>query len=118
MLRLLFFQEESETKFKENLDQLICDELNVKKVIYGKTNKGDTVVELDTTMTDSLLAEGQAREIVRKIQEERKRIETRLDEKVSVTLEAWPVDFESYIKMQAMVTKLTKGDFAVKRIQQ
>jgi isoleucyl-tRNA synthetase len=109
---------DKESVTQEGLNHLILSELNIKKITFGKTKKGDTTVDLDTELTDSLRAEGQAREIIRKIQEERKKIETKLDEKVTVTLENWPFEFESYIKEQAMVTTLSKGEFAVKRIQQ
>ena len=105
-----------ETKFKENLDQLILDELNVKKIVFNKAAEGDTTVELDTNLTDALIAEGNARELIRKIQEERKKLGTKLNEFVAVSLEKWPAEFEEYIKQQALVKSLTKGDFAVKKL--
>ena len=48
------------------------------------------------------------------IQEERKKLGTALDEKVSVTLPSWPSEFENEIKKKALVASLTKGDFSVK----
>jgi len=107
----------NEPKFNENLDYLIKDELNVKDVKFEKNAADEMLVELDTELTDDLIAEGKAREIVRNIQEERKRLGTELDEKVSVSLESWPAEFEEYIKQQALVESLTKGDFGVKKLQ-
>ena len=79
--------------------------------------KGELTVDLDLTITPELKAEGEARDIVRRIQDERKKLGTNLDEQVSVTIEEWPVAFEAYIKKQALVSDLTKGEFGVKRLQ-
>ncbi len=97
-----------------NLHQLILDELNVKEVSFHDAKTNEMSVELDTSLTESLIAEGHAREIVRKIQEERKKLGTKLDERVEVTLETWPKDFESYIQKNALVHAISKGEFSVK----
>ena len=68
-------------------------------------------------MTPELIEEGQARGVIRKIQEERKKLGTNLDEEVAVSLEDWPKAFENYIKQQALVKTFTKGSFEVKRLQ-
>ena len=109
--------EAGDEKFAENLQQLLLDELNVKKIEFPKHVSGDAKVSLDTNLTDELIAEGQAREIVRKIQEERKKVGTELDEQVFVSLESWPKEFEDYIKQQALVQTLTRGEFGVKRLK-
>jgi isoleucyl-tRNA synthetase len=103
-----------ENKLSEDLEELLLKELNVRKVIY---KKGELAIDLDLTITPELKAEGEARDIVRMIQDERKRLGTELDERVSVSLESWPSEFEEYIKKQALVSKLTKGAFAVKRLE-
>ncbi len=105
-----------EAKFSEKLDYLILDELNVKEITYIKKDKDETEVELDTNLTDELIAEKEAREIVRKIQEERKKVGTTMDEKIDVILEEWPQAFEEYIKKNALVNSLSKGEFEVKRL--
>ena len=107
---------DKEVKFKDKLDHLILDELNVKKITFSDILLGETVVKLDTKLTDELIAEGQARELVRKIQEERKKLGTSLDEQIAVSLEEWPGKFEEYIKKQALVKMLSKGEFEVKRL--
>ncbi len=95
-----------------DFEELIKDEVNVKKIDI-KTGKGE--VKLDTNITSELKAEGEMRDIVRKIQEERKNIGTKLDELVVVTLPEWPKEFEDEIKKRALVAKITKGEFNVKR---
>lgn len=106
-----------QAKFKANMDQLILDELNVKKVSFTD-GEGELLVTFDITITPELKAEGEARDIVRSIQEERKKLGTSVDEKVNVTLPIWPEKFESYIKKNAMIETLAKGDtLLVKKLQ-
>jgi isoleucyl-tRNA synthetase len=116
LAKITVYQGEEETQFSEALEQLILDELNVKKVEFAKKTVSETSVELETALTDDLVAEGQAREIVRKIQEERKKLGTSLDEKVDVQIETWPEAHAAYIKRNALVNALSKGEFQVKRL--
>lgn len=96
----------------DEVKQVIADEVNVKGV---EVSLGEELsVTLDTTMTSKLKEEGEAREIARKIQEERKKLGTKLSEKVIVTLPSWPKEYEEYIAKKALVLKFIKGkDFVV-----
>ncbi|KKQ40890.1 MAG: Isoleucyl-tRNA synthetase, partial [Candidatus Levybacteria bacterium GW2011_GWB1_37_8] len=89
----------------EELISLIKDELNVKKVSFEK-GKGEMSVFLDVNLTTELKEEGEARNIVRMIQQERKKLGTELDERVNVVLKDWPKKFEEEIKKKAMVNNL------------
>jgi isoleucyl-tRNA synthetase len=100
-------------KFEKDLDQLIKDELNVKELAFEE--KEDLAVEFDTTLTPELEAEGKARDIIRMIQDERKKLETQPTELVDVTLEEWPESFAEEIKTKTFTASLTKGPFSVKR---
>jgi len=93
----------------EGLIQLLKDEVNVKNIVWGDENKWDT------TITPELKAEGEAREIIRKIQDERKAMGTKLDDKVIVSLPSWPSEHEAEIKKKALVSRLEKGEFRVER---
>jgi len=95
-------------------EKLIGGEINVKGMEL-KEGKGDLQVDLDTSLTPELKAEGEARDLIRKIQEERKRLGTDLDEEIVVTLPDYPTEFEEYIKKNALVKKLLKGEFKVER---
>lgn len=95
-------------KFSREFKNVLMDEVNVKSVKVGKKE-----VELNTKLTLELVAEGQMRDLVRKIQEERKTLGKRLDEFVNVTLPDWPKEFEDEIKRRALVEKLFKGEFKV-----
>jgi isoleucyl-tRNA synthetase len=96
-------------QMSNELEILIMDELNVKKITW-KEGDEDLMVDFDTNITPELKAEGEARDIVRTIQEERKKLEMKIDEKVDVTLPQYPTQFEEYIKRNAMVRNLIKGD--------
>ena len=97
---------------KEILD-IIAQEVNVKNVSH---KKGEFLVSLDTKITKELEEEAMSRDLVRKIQEERKALGTSLDEKVDVALPDWPKEFESEIKRKALISSLSKGEFKVSKI--
>ncbi len=98
----------SPIQFLPDTISLIGDEVNVERVEY---NPGDVItVRLDTNTNDpQLIAKGQAREIVRKIQAERKNLETSFDESVDVELPDWPKEFEEDIKKKALINRLSKA---------
>ena len=93
----------------EDLTALIRDELNVKEVVF-EPGEGEMEVELDTKITPRLREEGEAREIVRQIQEERKKLGCKLEERIKVGLPSWPKDFEEDIKKQALVSELYQAE--------
>ena len=61
---------------------LIKDELNVKDVIFGKQPENE--VMLDTALTPELKFEGQAREIIRQINQSRKEAGLTIGDKVVI----------------------------------
>ena len=107
--KVIVYPGDTEAKFKDELEYLIKDELNVKEVDFQK-GSGELQVELDTQISPKLQAEGHARDIVRSIQEERKKLGTTLSELIDVELPEWPKDFESVIKKKALIRNLQKGD--------
>ena len=64
----------------EGLNGLIKEELNVKEVGYDENQKEDVV--LDAELTQPLIYEGYARELMRQIQDMRKEAGYKLDDKV------------------------------------
>jgi isoleucyl-tRNA synthetase len=63
-----------EIPFWQEVVPIICDEVNVKKVILSKElGQDDPSVKLDTEITSELQQEGQYRELVRAIQDMRKK---------------------------------------------
>ncbi len=96
-------------KLSENLEKIIADELNVKKVEFKKSIKGTLTVELDTKITLKLKEEGKARELIRNIQKQRKDQNLTLKDKIVIEAENWPKDFEDMILKSTASVKITKG---------
>lgn len=93
----------------ENLEALIAEELNLKRVEWVKADTEEPRVELGLKLTSRLKAEGQARELIREIQGLRKKKGCRLDEKIVVSVPSWPKGFEDYIKKKTLALKIKKG---------
>ncbi len=97
-------------KLSEEIEGLITAETNVKKIVNNSSLKE---VKLDMKITPQLKAEGEARDIVRQIQEARKEAACELDEFVIVELPNWPKEFEDYIKNETLAKKLQQGSSIV-----
>ncbi|HVZ66910.1 MAG TPA: isoleucine--tRNA ligase [Patescibacteria group bacterium] len=93
--------------------EVVRGEVNVYDLKYaGKKDMFNSVGE-DSELKDEKnqdLVAGVARDIIRKIQAERKNLGTDLSERVIVELPDWPQDFEDEIKRKAMVEELKKGN--------
>ncbi|MEX2090704.1 MAG: class I tRNA ligase family protein [Candidatus Paceibacterota bacterium] len=68
------------SEFPAGLEELIKEELNVKGIVYDRSQKEKVI--LDTELDQALIYEGYARELMRQIQDMRKEAKYRLDEKV------------------------------------
>ena len=97
-------------KLDEELLQLIKDELNIREVIWEKKAVKEPEVKLETKLTPQLKAEGEVRELVRQIQDLRKKKGCHLDEKITVFLPSWPQEYEAEIKRLTLAKKLVKSD--------
>jgi isoleucyl-tRNA synthetase len=75
-------------KMDKDLQSLIQDEVNVKKIIFGAKIKNE--IELDTKITKSLKEEGIVREVVRNLQEMRKKSDLKPKDKIFVYYSAEP----------------------------
>ncbi len=74
------------TEIPPGYDELVTDELNVKKIIV-KPDLGGRV-ELDLAITPELKAEGQAREFIRAVQDLRKKMDLNPTDVVSLSVSA------------------------------
>lgn len=111
-LRQPLFSIEISTNYipDKKLDYLLLDELNVKKIVWKKTTITEIKVTFDTLLSPELIAEGKARDIVRLVQEERKKISCGLGEKIILTLSSWPNEWTEYIKKETLSSQIIKGD--------
>jgi isoleucyl-tRNA synthetase len=88
---------------------VVKNEINVYNLKFGK--KADNYTVITTTSDDNLdLNFGLARDIIRKIQEERKNLGTKPNDKVSITIPFWPKEHEDYIKRKALISKIIEGE--------
>jgi isoleucyl-tRNA synthetase len=102
------------SKFNSDLEELIREELNVKKLEYDKSQ--EVAVILDTEVDQALTNEGYARELIRQIQDMRKEAKYKLDEKISGQ---WHSDdgeisgaiheWSEEIKKEALLSKFVSG---------
>lgn len=101
----------STTQLSKDVEQLIADETNIKEIRYeGYKDKTKIVdVSVDFTLTPELKDEGEARELIRKIQIMRKVAGCALDQSIRVELPTWPKAFEEQIKRETLTTELICG---------
>ncbi len=103
----------------DEVKKVVSEEVNVQNLIFDKKNSSYEITSKDADFSDPSNQDielGLAREIVRQIQIERKRLGTKLDERVNVSLNIWPQKHEEYIKRNALVNSFKKGEFQVKRL--
>lgn len=91
-------------------EQIILDELNIKKVIWKKDKNEAVHVVLNTTLTQDLTDEGESRNLIRKIQELRKKEGLKLDDKIVIHAPVWPKSFEKTIKEKTVAIEIKTGD--------
>jgi isoleucyl-tRNA synthetase len=101
------------SELSQKVLEIVKGETNVYNLQFGK--KTDAYTAIAKISDDNLdLNFGLARDIVRKIQEERKNLQTKPNEKVKITIPFWPKEHEAYIKRKAMVSVITEAkDFSV-----
>jgi len=94
----------SEIKPIEELNEVIKEELNIKKLTYEKAKELD--VQLDTNITPELEEEGFAREISRKVQSARKKAELVKTDKIELEISS---DFNDKLESQIRFIKERVG---------
>ncbi|MBR2837114.1 isoleucine--tRNA ligase [Candidatus Saccharibacteria bacterium] len=88
----------------EYCEQIIAEEVNVKKVTHGSELK------LDKTLTESLLREGYARDLIRAIQSARKNAKLSFDDRIRLSLSIDPpAEFEELIRTEVLTDKIEKN---------
>ncbi len=88
-------------------NDIIKEELNVKEVIADVAESlhiGNDDVVLDIKITPELKAEGQARELIRAIQQMRKEADYKLDDRIKVSYNGFVDVFEQFNKLIAKET--------------
>ncbi len=96
-------------KLDIGLEELMAQELNVKKVEYQKSSTEPRIV-LDTKITQDLKEEGEARDLIRQVQQLRKEQGLTLADKTKIFAPNWPKDFEDLIIKNTASVFLEKGE--------
>lgn len=99
-------------KLSRDTEKLIKDEINVKKIIWGA--KADS---LDTKITKELKEEAEVRDLMRKIQAERKKMGLNLTQKVNVLVDEIPTNNKvvHWLMVKAQIKNIDKGKFKVSK---
>lgn len=96
-------------KLSTELETVLAEEVNVKKVEHKNTSTG-TEIELDTKLTPILEKEGLARELIRKIQQSRKELGMTFADKTEIIVSGWPVEFEELILKSTSSVSIKNGE--------
>ncbi len=96
-------------QLSEELEAIVAQEINVLQVKFGGVSE-ELKVNFDTQITPELQAMGEAREIIRSIQAERKKIGCQLDAKIIVSLPDWPASQTDRIKQQTLAIDIKRAD--------
>lgn len=91
---------------------LLEDELNVKEVSWKKKRVKEVELALTTRITHDLVEEGGARELVRQIQDERKKLGLRITDTVNVVAPWIPANKKLgfWVKQKTLAGTLEKGE--------
>ena len=113
---LAYLETSAPFEIGNNLRTYLLDELNIKK---WTLKKGKTLNnKLDTKITPELEEEAKTRELIRDIQEERKKMGMDLTQKINVSTPWLPMNkyLIQRVTSKAIIGKLTKGDFKVSKL--
>lgn len=105
-------------KLPVEVEKLVATEVNVKKVQFAKTSGKDVLVELDFELTPELKDEGEARDIIRQVQDERKRLNLDRETPVVVTLLRVPAGWADEIARSVVASEIVQGkEFGVEEVK-
>ncbi len=93
--------------YRKELEELLKAEINVKKVEWLQET-GDLMVDYDFNLTAELKAEGEARELIRQIQDLRKEAKLDVNQVVDLQLMSWPAAFKQEIEAKTN-TRIKQG---------
>ncbi len=90
--------DEGDFKFDSEIRAIIADELNVKNVKILNRKPGQVIATIDLRITPDLKREGLAREIIRNVQNARKKAGLNVDDRIELQLKSDDKEIESVIE--------------------
>lgn len=107
----------SQLKLSAEFEGVIQEELNVKKVEYKKSADKQISVQLNTKITSQLKAEGEARDLIRQVQQMRKDNGLTLKDNIVIIAPSWPSEFKDLILSSTAAQDLQSGgELSIKKI--
>jgi isoleucyl-tRNA synthetase len=104
----------SQPEVQPDVAEVLLSEINVKKLEWlQKAGSVIEKIELDTELTPELKAEGEARDVMRVIQQLRKEAGVNVNDFVKVQLPNWPENWTDQIKLKTKLLELKKGPEAI-----
>lgn len=99
----------------EIFEELLKDELNVKKIIFGSLEN-----HLNDEITPELKEEADTRDLVRKIQAARKELGVQINDKVNLSTPWMPEtqSLKEWLFKKTLVDKVTTGEFGVSLVNE
>ena len=109
---LQMFSYTAKEKLSPDLEKILADELNVKDIEYKNTTKDELSAKMDTKITPELAAEGEARDLIRQVQQLRKEAGLTLRDKVKITVSQKPQnkDLEALVLKQTNALEMVAGE--------
>ena len=93
-----------------DLEKIIAEEVNVKKVEFKKSNLSEPKIDLDINITSELAKEGEVRNLIRQIQQLRKDQNLTMVDKTEVIAPTWPKEYEKIILSSTVSISIKEGD--------
>lgn len=97
------------------LEEIIAEEVNVKKVENISSTAENQEINLNTELSDNLIVEGEAREIIRQIQQARKEAGLNISDRISIYLSESDPDLEKVLQPHKnyIMKETLAQDFAI-----
>lgn len=114
----------SDKKLGKELEEIIMRQVNAKKIIYTKGKENEIEVTLDIKMTPELEAEGYSRELMRLVQDARKKSGLRKEQKIALEIAAdsklkeYIGKHAEMIKEKVNASKISVGEKISKKYKQ
>ncbi len=108
-LSLLTIHSNQKFNLDKDLVDIIKNEINVKNIVFTNSNQ-NLLITLDTNITPKLKAEGEARDLIRQVQNLRKELNLNLKDKIKIYSPDWPTDFEAEIKLKTLAQSIDKAN--------
>lgn len=90
----------------DHLGDILLAELNIKNIMVGAWKYPHQYVEASD---EELKQEGEARELIRKIQQERKKMGLKKEQKINVVVPSLPEKYREYIRKRVMADNIEIG---------